>query len=275
MTLGIECLLTDDPQRAAAAGAATRRASTASGARSRPACASRPRRCSNTCCARPPQPHRRPRCRCSTANSTKAWSASSPARLKDRLHRPTFVFARGAGWRAEGLGPLDRRLSPARRARPRRQAPPRRAAALRRPRHGSWLHAGRSAFRCLRPGAAARGGRMARRCDADATHAHRRRRWRWSTSTSRRWPALDAQVWGQAFEAPLFCDEVRGAVAAAGRREAPEAAACATPGQPRDAIWFGHAEPVAERVRLAYRVALDEYNGRQRLQMVVEAAMPL
>ena len=46
-------------------------------------------------------------------------------------------------------------------------------------------------------------------------------------------------------------------------------------GQPREAIWFGHAEPVAERVRLAYRVALDEYNGRQRLQMVVEAATPM
>ena len=26
-------------------------------------------------------------------------------------------------------------------------------------------------------------------------------------------------------------------------------------GQLRDAIWFGHAEPVAERVRLAYRLA--------------------
>ena len=46
-------------------------------------------------------------------------------------------------------------------------------------------------------------------------------------------------------------------------------------GQPRDAIWFGHAEPVAERVRLAYRLALDEYKGQRRLQMVVEAAEAL
>ena len=28
-------------------------------------------------------------------------------RLKDRLHRPTFVFAAGAGWIVEGLRPLD------------------------------------------------------------------------------------------------------------------------------------------------------------------------
>ena len=43
-------------------------------------------------------------------------------------------------------------------------------------------------------------------------------------------------------------------------------------GQLRDAIWFGHSEPVASTVRLAYRLSLDEYNGRERVQMVVEAA---
>jgi single-stranded-DNA-specific exonuclease len=40
----------------------------------------------------------------------------------------------------------------------------------------------------------------------------------------------------------------------------------------RDAIWFGHAEPVAERVWLAYRLSIDEFQGQQRLQMVIEAA---
>ena len=33
---------------------------------------------------------------------------------------------------------------------------------------------------------------------------------------------------------------------------------------------FGRAEPVPERAVLAYRLVLDEYNGRQRVQMVVE-----
>jgi single-stranded-DNA-specific exonuclease len=42
----------------------------------------------------------------------------------------------------------------------------------------------------------------------------------------------------------------------------------------RDAIWFGHAHPVPERVRLAWRLAVDEWQGRQRVQMVVEAAQP-
>jgi hypothetical protein len=79
--------------------------------------------------------------------------------------------------------------------------------------------------------------------------------------------ALDAQVWGQAFEAPLFCDEVD---VLAQRLVGDKHLKLRVRhlGQPRDAIWFGHAEPVAERVRLAYRW-LD---NRLALQMVVEAS---
>jgi single-stranded-DNA-specific exonuclease len=82
---------------------------------------------------------------------------------------------------------------------------------------------------------------------------------------------LDAQVWGQAFEAPVFCDEVE----VLGQRLVAEKhlkLRVRHQGQIRDAIWFGHAEPVGERVRMAYRLSLDEWNGQQRLQMVVEAA---
>ena len=84
--------------------------------------------------------------------------------------------------------------------------------------------------------------------------------------------ALDGQVWGQAFEAPLFCDEVD-VIAQRLVGEKHLKLRVKHLGQPRDAIWFGHAEPVAERVRLAYRLVLDEYKGQQRLQMVVEAAV--
>ncbi len=44
------------------------------------------------------------------------------------------------------------------------------------------------------------------------------------------------------------------------------------PGVLRDAIWFGHDAPLPDRVRMAYRLGVDEYNGRERVQMVVEAA---
>ena len=41
-------------------------------------------------------------------------------------------------------------------------------------------------------------------------------------------------------------------------------------GQPREAIWFGHADPVPDKLRLAYRLSLDTWNGQARVQMVIE-----
>jgi single-stranded-DNA-specific exonuclease len=83
---------------------------------------------------------------------------------------------------------------------------------------------------------------------------------------------LDAQVWGQGFEAPVFCDEVDVLQQRlVGEKHLKLRVRHA--GQLRDAIWFGHAEPLPARVRLAYRLNLDEFQGRQRLQMVVEAAL--
>ena len=82
---------------------------------------------------------------------------------------------------------------------------------------------------------------------------------------------LDAQVWGQAFEPPLFCDEVE-VVSQRLVGEKHMKLSVKHAGVLRDAIWFGHSEPVAARVRLAYRLSVDEYNGRERVQMVIEAA---
>ena len=80
---------------------------------------------------------------------------------------------------------------------------------------------------------------------------------------------LDAQVWGQGFEAPVFCDEVDVLQQRlVGDKHLKLRLRHA--GQLRDAIWFGHAEPLPARVRLAYRLNVNEYQGQQRLQMVVE-----
>ena len=82
--------------------------------------------------------------------------------------------------------------------------------------------------------------------------------------------AMDAHVWGQAFEAPVFCDEMQVvSQRLVGEKHLKLTLRCA--GALREAIWFGRTEPIAETVRLAYRVSLDEYNGRERVQMVVEA----
>ena len=86
--------------------------------------------------------------------------------------------------------------------------------------------------------------------------------------------ALDAQVWGQAFEAPVFVDEVEVvSQRLVGEKHLKLSLRLAGQGREsalRDAIWFGRSEPVAEKLRLAYRVSVDEYNGRERVQMVVE-----
>jgi single-stranded-DNA-specific exonuclease len=83
--------------------------------------------------------------------------------------------------------------------------------------------------------------------------------------------SLDAQVWGQAFEAPVFSDEVE-VISQRLVGEKHLKLAVRHAGAVRDAIWFGHSEQVASKVTLAYQLRVDEYNGQQRVQMIVEAA---
>ena len=80
---------------------------------------------------------------------------------------------------------------------------------------------------------------------------------------------IDAQVWGQAFEAPVFCD----AVEVVSQRLVGEKhlkLSVKHAGQLRDAIWFGRIDPLPAQVNLAYRLSVDEYNGKRRVQMVVQ-----
>jgi single-stranded-DNA-specific exonuclease len=83
--------------------------------------------------------------------------------------------------------------------------------------------------------------------------------------------SLDAHVWGQAFEAPVFSDQVE-VVSQRLVGEKHLKLAVRLAGTLRDAIWFGRSEPLPARVTLAYQLRVDDYNGQQRLQMVVEAA---
>jgi len=81
---------------------------------------------------------------------------------------------------------------------------------------------------------------------------------------------LDDQVWGSAFDAPVFCD----AVEVVSQRLVGEKhlkLAVRVGGVVRDAIWFGRIEPVGDRLRLAWRLGLDAYNGVERVQMIVVA----
>jgi single-stranded-DNA-specific exonuclease len=81
---------------------------------------------------------------------------------------------------------------------------------------------------------------------------------------------LDSQVWGQAFEPPLFDDEVE-VVSQRLVGEKHLKLVVRHGGTLREAIWFGRTDPLPQRARLAYRLALDTWQGEQRLQMVVQA----
>ena len=43
-------------------------------------------------------------------------------------------------------------------------------------------------------------------------------------------------------------------------------------GQVRDGIWFGRTEPLPSKAQLAFRIDLNEFQGRQRVQLIVEGA---
>ncbi len=83
---------------------------------------------------------------------------------------------------------------------------------------------------------------------------------------------LDREVWGAAFEAPMFSDEVEiVSQRLVGERHLKLQVKHA--GTLRDAIWFGRSEPIPERGRMAYRLSVDEYQGRSRVQMIVETVV--
>lgn len=81
--------------------------------------------------------------------------------------------------------------------------------------------------------------------------------------------ALDQAVWGSAFEAPLFSDQVE-VISQRLVGEKHLKLSVRHHGTLRDAIWFGRTEPVPQHALMAYRVRVDSYQGRSRVQMLVE-----
>ncbi len=84
---------------------------------------------------------------------------------------------------------------------------------------------------------------------------------------------LSNQVWGQGFPHPLFCDEFR----VLNQRVLKERHLKLTvekDGRQFDAIWFNHAEGLPSRIRAAYRLDANEFNGRTTVQVMIEFAEP-
>jgi len=197
-------------------------------------------------------------------------------RLKDRLHRPTFVFARGAGGLLKGSG----RSIAGFHLRDALDLVAKREPDLLQRFGGHAMAAGCT----LAEGSAGVEANLAR---FDAALRQVATEWLDRATLTRTLRTdgplaveyfnaetaqlLAEQVWGQGFEAPLFCDEVDVLQQRlVGERHLKLRLRHA--GVEREGIWFGRSEPLPARARLAWRLDVDEWNGQRRVQMVVEAA---
>ncbi len=82
---------------------------------------------------------------------------------------------------------------------------------------------------------------------------------------------LHKEVWGQGFAAPTFSEEVE-VVSQRLVGEKHLSLKLKHQGQPVDGIWFGHTEPLPARVTLAFRLDADEWQGVRRVRFLVDAA---
>ena len=81
---------------------------------------------------------------------------------------------------------------------------------------------------------------------------------------------LHKEVWGQGFATPTFSEELE----VLSQRIVGEkhlALKLKHQGEPVDGIWFGHTEPLPAKVTMAFRLDADEWNGVRRVKFFVEA----
>ncbi|MEO8039675.1 MAG: single-stranded-DNA-specific exonuclease RecJ [Betaproteobacteria bacterium] len=193
------------------------------------------------------------------------------SRLKERFHRPTFCFAAGAGDELKGSG----RSIPALHLRDALDLVDRRhpglitrfgghaaAAGLSLPSGG--LDAFRSAFeRVVRQ--ALSPADLERVVEIDGS----------LDETDLMLPvaeALGAQVWGQGFAAPQFRDEFRvdDQRVVGGRHLRLRLLRSDRPGSvPIQAMLFGHDQPLPARIAAVYRLDVNEWNGARTLQLTL------
>ena len=196
------------------------------------------------------------------------------SRLKDKLHRPTFVFA------ASGAEGKEHELKGSGRSIP-----------------GFHLRDALDLVAKRHPGVLLRfgGHAMAAGCTIEEEHletfeaalqlvAHE---WLDAATLERRMEAdgaldkqyrridlvdtLHQEVWGQGFAPPVFCEEVQ-IVSQRLVGEKHLSLKMKHQGDPVDGIWFGHTEPLPERVKLAFRLDADEWQGQRRVRFLIEAA---
>lgn len=82
---------------------------------------------------------------------------------------------------------------------------------------------------------------------------------------------LDAQVWGQGFEAPVF-ESPATVLEQRLLKDAHLKLKLDIHGTVLDAIWFGHTATLPTRITVAYRLSINEFRGNRSVQAMVEWA---
>jgi single-stranded-DNA-specific exonuclease len=80
---------------------------------------------------------------------------------------------------------------------------------------------------------------------------------------------IESQIWGQGFPQPLFCDEFE----VVNQRVVGEKhlkLKLARGGRTVEAMRFNALEPLPSTVRAAYRLSVNDFNGMQTLQLIIE-----
>ncbi|MDB5844894.1 MAG: exonuclease RecJ [Polaromonas sp.] len=272
MTLGIECLLTDDPARADELaqmldGINRERRSIESGMREQAQLAA------DAMIDEDEEPP--PAIAIFDPDFHEGVVGIVASRIKDRLHRPTFVFAasqapgkehelKGSGRSIPGFHLRD-------------------ALDLVAKRHpGVLLRFGGHAmaagctvaeenFEAFEHGLqqVARewldAATLMRRLDTDGPLAPEYRR-------ADLVDTLHKEVWGQGFAAPTFSEEVEVVSQRLVGDDKHLSLKLKHRGEPVDGIWFGHTDALPARVTLAFRLDTNEWKGVRRVQFLVEAA---
>lgn len=194
------------------------------------------------------------------------------SRLKDKFHRPTIAFARANNGEIKGSG----RSIPGLHLRDALDLVSKRHPALIKKFGGHAAAAGLSiaeadfaafvsAFEQV-AGELLDERDLIRRIETDGALEH-------ADMTLEIARLLDQQVWGQGFPAPQFDDEFT----IANQRVVGEKhlrLRLEKQGRMVDAILFNQADPLPDRVRLVYSLDINEYNGKQSLQLIVRHWQP-
>jgi single-stranded-DNA-specific exonuclease len=197
------------------------------------------------------------------------------ARLKDRVHRPVICFAKAAGAASEGGGPVLRgsgRSIPGLHLRDCLDLVAKRSPGLvvrfgghamaagltiLETNYQSFSHAFEETVEELLP-AEARLRTVETDGALEGTHC--------TLEVAR---MLEGEIWGQGFPQPLFCDNF-GVESQRVVGERHLKLRLVKDGRRYEAMRFGALEPLPEKVRAAYRLAVSEFNGLRSIQLNVE-----